>query len=114
MAEITRERWAELNARLEAEIDAAQSRHNGARRRAARVVAVFLASLFAPVALAAAGYLALPANVPELAALGVIAPVFCAYFMIRASRMAGLERAELERVQHDHRQWKRRRPKDAA
>ena len=108
MTELTADKWAELNTKLEAEAEAAQTTRVAAAGKAAKL------------ALAAAVLLVIAAGVPIAfiqywyAGVAAVPPalgfVLCIGLMLRHRSVVKQADADLERLRQDIRQWKKKRP----
>lgn len=110
MEAMSEQRWTELNAKLEAERAALTRSHESLNRRGSA-----LAILAAVALLLAAAGITLAAMFFEEQAYYVGAPfaipvALIGFLYLRAQRRAELARADVERLDRDLRQWKKRHP----
>jgi hypothetical protein len=113
VAGMTTERWQQLNAKLEAEVQEAEAKLSLLKARAARFAGLFLLALAVPFAAAGVAWGVGFAQFAEVGALCVPLPVLCAWLWIAAGRKAGVQQAEFDRVSHDKRAWRRQKPTGA-
>lgn len=110
MSEMTLQRWEELKAKLDTELAAADVELHAARKRfngALVICAVIFAVFMAGVVV---GVIMLPEHRHFVAApLGMV--VACLGFaLVRANRGVKVADAEKQRIDHDIRAWKKRKP----
>lgn len=110
MTELTLQRWEELKAKLGTELAAAEAQLLAARKHFRRTLA-FCAGVFAVfLAVVVVGVILLPDHRHFVAApLGLV--VAClGYALVRANRGVKVADAEKQRIDHDIRAWKKRKP----
>jgi hypothetical protein len=110
---MTPERWQELNAKLDTEVQEAEAKLRFLKSRAARTAGFFVLALAAPFVAAGVAWGLGLAQFAEVGALCVPMPVLCAWLWIAAGRKAGVQQAEFDRVSHDKRAWRRQKPTGA-
>jgi hypothetical protein len=108
MSELTTEQWQDLNAKLDAELKQAEGRARNVSGRGLRyaiaaalvvVVTIVLAIIFKPSDEEAMYFM------PAGAVFAVLGWLF-----VRATRLGTIARHDVERIQRDIRQWKKRKP----
>lgn len=108
MTELTEQKWEELNAKLDSELAEAEARQHATARKAAPFGVAALAVVVVTVALAV---IIRPTDdqtlffMPSGAAVAVLVWLFW-----KGRRTHALARADVERLQRDIRQWKKRKP----
>lgn len=110
---MTPERWQELNAKLDAEVQGAEAKLKLLKTRAVRTAGVFVLALAVPFVAAGAAWGLGFSQFAEVGAVCVPLPVLCAWLWIVANRKAGLQQAEFDRVSHDKRAWRKQKPTGA-
>jgi hypothetical protein len=108
MSDLTAEKWEELNSRLDSELAEAETRRHATAKKAAPFGIAALAVVVVTVALAV---IIRPTEeqtlffMPSGAAVAVLVWLFW-----KGRRTHALARADVERLQRDIRQWKKRKP----
>ena len=108
MTSLTAEKWTELSAKLEAELAKAEESREVAAKKANRLLLVTLVLLVVTFGLAAVfqstGWGPAAATPPGLLLMVTIS------YVMRQRQLARHARADIDRIQHDIRQWKKRKP----
>ena len=111
MSELTAEKWNELNEKLRKELADTEARMKQSGKSAAKltVVAAFLFIL--------AGTLVFVFSRETWSLLIAMPPALlflvCVMYMLRHRKLADLARDDMDRISHDIRQWKKKRPADS-
>lgn len=108
MSELTAEKWAELNEKLEKELADADEQSRASNKTAGKlmIAATFLFIL--------AGALVFAFNRETFALLIAMPPALlflvCVMYIIRHRKVADLAREDTDRIRRDIRQWKKKKP----
>lgn len=103
-------RWEELNTRLAAEQADAEQRVEQQETAFRRAVTMMLVAFGAAMAVIFTNNVAVQPVAAAAAAVLLLAAAVACYVAIRRHREAGYAKKDVERIAHDQRQWKKRKP----
>ncbi|MCA8910607.1 MAG: hypothetical protein KDB82_02795 [Planctomycetes bacterium] len=108
MNELTPEKWQELHEKLEGEMEEAQAREKAMTLTAGKLI------LAALVLLGVTGGLLWVLSDVSWGRLAAMLPgllfLISVLYVMRYRKLASLARSDIERIQRDIRQWKKKRP----
>ena len=111
MAELTPQKWIELNQKLESELEDAQSRVEESSKTSTKLALtatfLFLLAVGLVTVFNREAFALLVAMPPALLFL------VCVMYVLRHRKIADLARDDVDRIRRDIRQWKKKRPAES-